>query len=367
MLDRLFERVRGQRVLHRGAARRDERLRAGRAAHVGARRTCSCAWTAYPRSLGHVVRVVAAAGQRRRLSPAGASGGSQPRAAGDALRDAVAAGVLVPAAADAGTYEFRHALLRETAYSEVLPGEREPLHAALARELQDHPEPRRRRLWPLRGAGASLASAGEPRAGPDRLGARRRAGRARLRTPRGLAALPTRSGVVRARRPPRLALAWTRPRSARPAPVLPTPPGSTGSPSPLHGGRLSLLTRAVSRRAPASCTPRSDAIRGRRGTATRPGPWWHPQSSRCRGNRLRNARGCWSCRLACCCSAAGRAKRSNRLRRRSQSPAKLGLQEIEAAAMTSQVIALHGHVREAADAGRAALRAAQEADEPETC
>ena len=56
--------------------------------------------------------------------------------------------VLVPAA-DGSAYEFRHALLREAAYAEVLPGEREALHALLARELEAEPE--------LAGAPATLA------------------------------------------------------------------------------------------------------------------------------------------------------------------------------------------------------------------
>jgi hypothetical protein len=39
-------------------------------------------------------------------------------------------------------YEFRHALLREEAYDELLPGEREGLHLTIARALDARPEPR---------------------------------------------------------------------------------------------------------------------------------------------------------------------------------------------------------------------------------
>ena len=52
-----------------------------------------------------------------------------------ALREAVAEQVLVPA--DDGRFCFRHALLREALYDDLLPGERGELHIALARRLED--------------------------------------------------------------------------------------------------------------------------------------------------------------------------------------------------------------------------------------
>ena len=52
----------------------------------------------------------------------------------DALRESVAEQVLV-AGAD-GQFGFRHALLREALYDDLLPGERGELHIALARELE---------------------------------------------------------------------------------------------------------------------------------------------------------------------------------------------------------------------------------------
>ena len=51
-----------------------------------------------------------------------------------ALRDAVAEQVLVPGAD--GRFCFRHALLREALYDDLLPGERGELHMALARHLE---------------------------------------------------------------------------------------------------------------------------------------------------------------------------------------------------------------------------------------
>jgi DNA-binding CsgD family transcriptional regulator/tetratricopeptide (TPR) repeat protein len=67
----------------------------------------------------------------------------------DALREAVAAQVLVVAPREQA-YEFRHALLREAAYDELLPGEREGLHLTIARALDARPE--------LAGTDATLAA-----------------------------------------------------------------------------------------------------------------------------------------------------------------------------------------------------------------
>ncbi|TQM68517.1 regulatory LuxR family protein [Actinomadura hallensis] len=94
-----------------------------------------------------VVRVAAVAGRRvddelvRRVS------GLDEAAAGEALREVVSHQLLVPA----GTgYTFRHALLREAVYADLLPGERTRLHAAFARLLADPPEG-------TRGSAAELA------------------------------------------------------------------------------------------------------------------------------------------------------------------------------------------------------------------
>ncbi|MBO0892598.1 MAG: AAA family ATPase [Acidothermales bacterium] len=59
-----------------------------------------------------------------------------------ALRAAVEGSVLV---ADERGYTFRHALLREAVYGDLLPGERGRLHARYATELTRHAEPRRGR------------------------------------------------------------------------------------------------------------------------------------------------------------------------------------------------------------------------------
>ncbi|MFA1539047.1 helix-turn-helix transcriptional regulator [Actinomadura monticuli] len=83
-----------------------------------------------------VVRVAAVAGRRiddelvRRVS------GLDEAAVGEALREVVSHQLLVPH----GTgYVFRHALLREAVYADLLPGERTRLHADFARRLADLP------------------------------------------------------------------------------------------------------------------------------------------------------------------------------------------------------------------------------------
>ena len=61
-----------------------------------------------------------------------------PRALRDALREAVAAQLVV--ADEEGRYAFRHALLREVVVDDLLPGERAELHLALARALERRAE-----------------------------------------------------------------------------------------------------------------------------------------------------------------------------------------------------------------------------------
>jgi DNA-binding CsgD family transcriptional regulator/tetratricopeptide (TPR) repeat protein len=62
----------------------------------------------------------------------------EPDALHQALREAVAEQVLV--AGEDGRLAFRHALLREALYDDLLPGERSELHLALARALEERLE-----------------------------------------------------------------------------------------------------------------------------------------------------------------------------------------------------------------------------------
>ena len=83
------------------------------------------------------LRVASAAGQR--VDPALLAGAlAMPEAAlYDALRECVGRQVLIPdPTAGAERYAFRHALLQEAVYDDLLPGERTRLHAAFARTLE---------------------------------------------------------------------------------------------------------------------------------------------------------------------------------------------------------------------------------------
>ena len=123
---------------------------------------------------------------------------STSRALDEALRKAVEMNVLV---AGAGRYSFRHALLGEAVYDDLLPGERVRLHAEYAAALGD---------GRVRGTAAELArharlakdldtalSAGDPRpatrplavGGPDEAAQHYRAGARAARRPRPARAL----------------------------------------------------------------------------------------------------------------------------------------------------------------------------------
>jgi DNA-binding CsgD family transcriptional regulator len=64
--------------------------------------------------------------------------GLEPQELRDALREAVASHIVVTVGDD--SYGFRHALLREVVYDDLLPGERTQMHAALARALEERIE-----------------------------------------------------------------------------------------------------------------------------------------------------------------------------------------------------------------------------------
>ncbi|GAB3434287.1 helix-turn-helix transcriptional regulator [Flindersiella endophytica] len=81
-----------------------------------------------------VVRVAAVAGPRVRYSRLPAVAGLPELELEEALREAVQHNVLVTVEAE-NAYAFRHALLAEAVYSDLLPGERVRLHAAYARLL----------------------------------------------------------------------------------------------------------------------------------------------------------------------------------------------------------------------------------------
>ena len=91
---------------------------------------------ALPDDARGVLRVAAAAGRRSGHRLLAAVVGLPEPALVEGLREAVAQHVLVQ---DADGYAFRHALLQEAAYADLLPGERTALHLALAEALRDDP------------------------------------------------------------------------------------------------------------------------------------------------------------------------------------------------------------------------------------
>ncbi|HEY3530229.1 MAG TPA: AAA family ATPase [Nocardioides sp.] len=82
-----------------------------------------------------VVRAAAVAGRRVSHAALSAVVGLEPAELDAAVREAVEGHVLVPSSDD--FYQFRHALLAEAVYDDLLPGERTGLHAAYAKALED--------------------------------------------------------------------------------------------------------------------------------------------------------------------------------------------------------------------------------------
>jgi DNA-binding CsgD family transcriptional regulator len=89
-----------------------------------------------------VVRVGAVAGRQGEHELGAAAGAELGLGLDDALREAVSAHILlVGEGGTAGAYSFRHALLQETVYDDLLPGERVRLHGLLARVLDGSSSP----------------------------------------------------------------------------------------------------------------------------------------------------------------------------------------------------------------------------------
>src|SRR5829696_8492376 len=87
-----------------------------------------------PAAVQQIARVASVAGRRVSHSLLQAASGLSDAEVEEALREAVTHHVLV---ADGGSYTFRHALLQETVYGDLLPGERVRLHGTYARLLAD--------------------------------------------------------------------------------------------------------------------------------------------------------------------------------------------------------------------------------------
>jgi DNA-binding CsgD family transcriptional regulator/tetratricopeptide (TPR) repeat protein len=94
---------------------------------------------ALPGPARQVLRVAAVAGRQVSHPLLAAVAGLDEGRLDGALREAVAHQLLVTRPGEDG-YEFRHALLREVAEADLLPGERARLHADYARALTERPE-----------------------------------------------------------------------------------------------------------------------------------------------------------------------------------------------------------------------------------
>jgi DNA-binding CsgD family transcriptional regulator/tetratricopeptide (TPR) repeat protein len=86
-----------------------------------------------------VLRVAAVAGRQVLHALLAAVAGLDDRQLDHALREAVTHRLLV-SRPDSDSYQFRHALIQETVYADLLPGERSRLHAGYANALIAHPE-----------------------------------------------------------------------------------------------------------------------------------------------------------------------------------------------------------------------------------
>ena len=103
-----------------------------------------------PAPAQQVLRAAAVAGRQAADDIVAQASGLDRAGYEDAIREAVAHQLLVPGGAHG--YSFRHALIREAVYADLLPGERTRLHARMAELLADES-----RLSAVPGSAAELA------------------------------------------------------------------------------------------------------------------------------------------------------------------------------------------------------------------
>ena len=271
-----------------------------------------------------------------------------------ALRATVSAGVLVP---HGDAYEFRHALLREAAYAEVLPGDRGRLHAALARRLEASPE--------LAGADTTPAAelAYHWHAAGDRvraLAASRRAGEEAERMYAHREAL----------RHFQKALELWRAGDGVDRVELTEAAARAASDAGEHGLAIALARRAIEL---ADEPLRSGALHTDLGRyLERTGRYDEARAAGARAVELlpaaatpERARALEAhARLLLLAGQVDAAR--GPLEEAIAIARELGLRVVEAAALATQVITMHGRAEEAVGVGRAALEAAREAGDAET-
>ena len=260
----------GERVLHRGvagrgsgprkaagsASLRDAMLARSSACRTGRRR--SCGWSRQRgRRVDHRLLAAAAPASEDELAAALREAGP-PRCSFRERR---------------ASYSFRHALLREAAYAELLPGEREALHAgwrANSRRGPSWPAPRTltpelAHHWHAAGSAGAGASSASVRAGQD--------GRACLCPSGGAAPLPARARARRSALPPyidRLRSTGRRTdRAARAARAWALRPGDGARPAGDRAGRRAREPAARRAAARPAGGDLEDAGRGGRGAGCR--------------------------------------------------------------------------------------------------
>jgi hypothetical protein len=189
------------------------------------------------------------------------------------LREAVSRHALVVDQAT-GAYVFRHALVQEAVYDDLLPVQRAPLHAAYARALERRigqrgdpaaPRPRSVASWPTTGTPPTTGNGRCWRAcGPGRRWSRPGRRPRPSATTSGPWSCTTRR---RRRRPP---ARWSGSRCSSAPPRRPTWRAGTTAPSRWRGWRSSWSTRRSSRCAPTSAPCHGSAWSTRWSTPLRP-------------------------------------------------------------------------------------------------
>ena len=237
---------------------------------------------------------VLAAGRRLDHEILAEASGIDPRALRDALREAVAAQLVV--ADEEGRYAFRHALLREVVVDDLLPGERAELHLALARALERRAEalPAPRRRAPRRRASRTTTT--PPATSRRRWRASVRAAQAAeaVHANGEAAALYSRALQLwdRVANAEELTGPATTSRCCAPRPGRPAASTSRRAPSPTCAPRWPSSATAT-RCAPPSCSSTWPATSSARAARPTPPRRAARRSSCCPTSRARSARRCW--------------------------------------------------------------------------
>ena len=284
--------------------------------------------------------------------------GLDPRELREGLREAVGSQIAV--AHPDGNYGFRHALLREVVYDDLLPGERAEQHGAIARALERAMEHEGERVHLTAEVAHHWLAAGDQPAALDRLAARGGRRRAGQRVPRVALAAGARAGAVAARSGARAGDRHDAHRAAACAPpTRPTsparPPARRHSCATRSSWSTRSPTRAWPRRCSSGCRGRSGASTARRRASTRSRARW-----RCcpRATSRTSARRCWPRSPGHGCSSRATARASACRARRSRWRVRSATATSRCARSTCS--ARHSATRGDIEAGATALREALE-------